>query len=150
MYEQYINIGIFLFLLVLGFISGRIVERRHRASLLSRETEMAGLLVFSDRRVPAGCHQLGLVSGEAAISNDYFLQIAASLRQIFGGRVASYEGLLDRARREAVLRMKARAAETGADSVFNVKYATMAIGGTGTRGITCIEVVVYGTAIKRA
>ncbi|MFT6733724.1 MAG: hypothetical protein ACJAS9_001914 [Polaribacter sp.] len=37
---------------------------------------------------------------------DYFKRFLAGLRNIFGGRVVTYESLVDRARREAILRMK--------------------------------------------
>ena len=54
-----------------------------------------------------------LVSGSAVISVDYFKRILFSLRNIFGGNVKSYESLLERARREALLRMKELARERG-------------------------------------
>ena len=44
------------------------------------------------------------------VSVDYFKRFLAGLRMIFGGRVSSYESLLDRARREALLRMRLQAA----------------------------------------
>ena len=47
----------------------------------------------------------------------------------FGGRVTSYESLLDRARRESLLRMKQQASSMGAVMVFNVKYETASIEG---------------------
>ena len=47
-----------------------------------------------------------LVQGSAVISIDYFKRMLAALRNIVGGEVKSYETLVDRARREATLRMK--------------------------------------------
>ena len=54
-----------------------------------------------------------LVNGSTVVSNDYFKRLLAILRNIFGGRVKAYESLLDRARREAVLRMKDEAHSSG-------------------------------------
>jgi uncharacterized protein YbjQ (UPF0145 family) len=63
---------------------------------------------------------------------------------LFGGRVTSFESLLDRARREALLRMKSQAQTMDARYVFNVKYETATIGGSRTGSI---EVLAYGTAL---
>jgi uncharacterized protein YbjQ (UPF0145 family) len=46
------------------------------------------------------------VSGSVVVSVDYFKRFLAGLRTLVGGRVTSYETLLDRARREAILRCK--------------------------------------------
>ena len=43
-----------------------------------------------------------LVAGSVVISEDYFKRIVSSLQSLFGGRLRSYESLVDRARREAV------------------------------------------------
>ena len=66
-------------------------------------------------------------------------------RKIFGGNIRVYESLLIRARREAVLRMKAAAKARGARGIFNIKFETSTIG--GGKGVTSVEVIVYGTAV---
>jgi uncharacterized protein YbjQ (UPF0145 family) len=87
-----------------------------------------------------------LVYGSAVISVDYFKRILASLRNIFGGKVKSYESLVDRARREAMLRMKAMAGD--ATVIVNVRIETSAIGKQSKRkNIGCLEAVAYGTAL---
>ena len=77
------------------------------------------------------------------VASDYFKSFVAGLVNIFGGRIRSYEPLLDRGRREAVLRLKQEAKQQGASMVFNVKYETSRIGGR----VTTIEVMAYGTAL---
>ena len=144
---EYFELISFVALTILGFASGRVVAHRHRKSLNKRENELGGILVFSDRRVPLSAGEKGIVVGSVALSNDYFLSAAASLRKIFGGRVLSYESLLDRARREAILRMKSAAKRKGANMIFNVKYATSSTGGLYKTGIVSVEVIVYGTAV---
>jgi uncharacterized protein YbjQ (UPF0145 family) len=87
-----------------------------------------------------------LVAGSVVISVDYFKRFLAGLRNIFGGRVRSYESLLDRARREAILRMKAEAKALGADMVFNIKMETASISKGRRNAIGAVEVLAYGTA----
>ena len=69
------------------------------------------------------------------------------MRAIIGGRVSSYETLIDRARREAILRMKEQAAAKGANYVFNVKMETSSISKGQRDSIGSVEVLAYGTAI---
>ena len=63
------------------------------------------------------------------------------------GEIGAYETLVDRARREAVLRMKERS--RGADIIVNVRIETSAIGKTAENRNTVgsIEAIAYGTAV---
>jgi uncharacterized protein YbjQ (UPF0145 family) len=87
-----------------------------------------------------------LVHGHVVISVDYFKQILAGLRNLFGGTIQAYETLLDRARREAVLRLKESCPT--ANEILNLRIETSSIskGGSGDR-IGSVEVLAYGTAI---
>mgnify|MGYP006288548367 CR=1 FL=1 len=64
-----------------------------------------------------------------------------------GGRISVYETLLDRARREAVLRMKEQALRRGYRMIVNVRIESTSIGGV-RGGIPAMEVFAYGTALK--
>ncbi|PIE63030.1 MAG: hypothetical protein CSA25_02230 [Desulfobacter postgatei] len=59
-----------------------------------------------------------LVTGNVVISVDYFKRIAAGLRNLFGGQVCVYESLVDRARREALLRLHESCED--ADEIINL------------------------------
>ena len=85
-----------------------------------------------------------LVAGNVVIASDYFKTFLLGLINIFGGRVTPFESLLDRARREALLRMKKSAQAVNADFIFNVKYQTATI---QQKGNGAIEVLAYGTAL---
>ena len=64
----------------------------------------------------------------------------------FGGKVKSYESLIDRARREALLRMKEEAPD--ASMIINVRIETSTIGKTSrNKTVGCLEAVAYGTAL---
>ena len=80
---------------------------------------------------------------------DYFKKVVAGLRNIFGGRVSAYETLIERARREALLRMKEEAKLKGAESIFNVKLETASISKNAGGQIGSVEVYAYGTAISK-
>jgi uncharacterized protein YbjQ (UPF0145 family) len=81
------------------------------------------------------------------ISVDYFKTVAAGLRGLFGGRIGAYESLLDRARREAILRMQEDARKLGAEAVFNLKFETSRIAQNAGQGLGSVEVLAYGTAL---
>ncbi len=107
---EYIDLIIFLLLLIVGYSVGRIAERRHYRSILKREKEMREILIFSNRFPPLSSRDAQeLVTGSVVISEDYFKRVISGLQSIIGGRLRGYESLLDRARREAVLRMKQEA-----------------------------------------
>ena len=139
-----IEFGIFVVLMVLGYGFGQLNERRHYKSIKKREQEFTSLPVVASRFPPADeAFEQKIVMGSVVVASDYFKSFLARLVNVFGGRIRSYEPLLDRGRREAILRLKQQAREHGASLVFNVKYETSRIGG----GITTIEVVAYGTAL---
>ena len=84
--------------------------------------------------------------GNAVISIDYFKRMLAGFINLLGGQVRSYETLVDRARREAILRMKQNA--DGADIILNVRVETSAIGeSTGKKAVSSVEAIAYGTAV---
>ena len=90
-----------------------------------------------------------LVSGSVVVSLDYFKRIIAGLRSLVGGRIKTYEPLLDRARREALLRLVESAQASGCDAVFNVRLETsrLANGSRNGNGIAGIEMLAYGTGV---
>jgi len=133
-----------------GLVVGSILERRHFASIREREHALARLPVFptrtcdSSRTVAEG----ELVTASVVVSLDYFKRILASLRNIFGGRVRSYESLLDRAKREAILRLKEQVPDY--DAIINLRLETATLANTQSRkkGTGGVEVIAYGTAIR--
>ena len=89
--------------------------------------------------------------GNVVISQDYFKRFAASIKGILGGNIRVLEPLLERARREALIRMKGVAHARGYD-IINVRIETAALAsarrnGKGTAGV---EILAFGTAISRS
>lgn len=139
----------FLVLLLLGYVFGQRAEKRHFRSIIEREKQLRDILVFSERRIPDEEQQDGtLVCGSVVVSVDFFKRFVAGLRNLVGGRVSAYESLLERARREAILRMKEEARRSGAKSVWNIRLETSSIYKGAQQSIGAVEVLAYGTAVK--
>ena len=149
LWAQIIPVAAFL---VLGFTIGTWTERRHFAALTRRELQFADVGVVNLKTVsdPETVRHAALVSGDAVIATDYFKGFAARVRSIVGGEVRSYETLMQRARREATLRLLQRARELGATEVWNVCYETSNIRSASRQNpAVSVEVFVFGTAIIR-
>jgi len=142
-------IGVFL---LLGFFVGRWRERRHFASLNRRERQFTDVGIVNLKTVPnpETVRNAVLVSGDAVIATDYFKGFASKLRGIVGGEMRSYETLMERARREATLRMLRQARDIGAAEVWCVRYETSNIRSSGRNnpGVS-VEAFAFGTAIVR-
>lgn len=133
----------FCILVFVGYIVGTMVEKENYRSIRERESASLDLPVvagedFQDESIAV--ERSEMVYGNIVIGTDYFRLIVAGLRNLLGGEVSAYETLVDRGRREAVLRMKERAA--GADIILNLRIETCQITQTGT-----VEVLAYGTAL---
>lgn len=141
-----------LLFLGLGYFVGTAIEKKHYREILAQEKMYFNLPVITSRKIEdAGrIQESELCYGSVVISLDYFKRFLAAMRNIVGGRVKSYESLLDRGRREAILRMKKKAAGFGADVILNLRFETSGIGQvTRKRGsIGSFEILAYGTAVK--
>jgi uncharacterized protein YbjQ (UPF0145 family) len=144
-----LNLWILMALLLLGYGAGRWQERRHYRSIRRREQALRHVLALSTRYVPEGVTATGaqLVSGGVVISSDYFKTFVAGFRAFFGGRFRGYETLLERARREALLRLKEEARAGGSTLVIGVRFQSTAIAGSSTPSV---EVLAFGTALRTA
>ncbi|MDH3686333.1 MAG: YbjQ family protein [Myxococcales bacterium] len=150
--EPAIRLGFPLALLAVTYFIGSTVERRHQHNLRQRELRSRNLPALTFATPPADwrIEDSALVTGSVVISIDYFKRFLAGLRGLFGGRIASYESLLDRARREALLRLKESAFEGGYRAVVNVRLETSRLASSTRRGegTSGVEVLAFGTALK--
>lgn len=150
--EFLVKLGVFLVLVAVGYWRGRRNERAHLKSLDAEEDALADILVFATRYPPASAEVLDpvLVSGSAVIGSDYFRMFVAGLRKIVGGNYRAYEQLMERGRRQALVRLKQAAKAKGAKMVFNVRITTSRISNSRGGEATQVEVLAYGTAFVRA
>ena len=133
--------------IVLGFVFGQIAEKRHYRSIHAREKTMLYLPTTAGRLPIMGGQvvRCELVTGSVVISIDHFKRAAAALRTVVGGPVKSYESLLDRAKREAVLRLKESC--SGAHEIVNLRLETAPLAKGTQGGVGAVEVFAFGTAI---
>ena len=139
-------------LLLVAAYTGSRDEKKHYESILQREKELRHIMIVLVKRPPKNFYNQHLVRGSVVVSSNYFTRMLAGFRNFFGGKISAYETLLDRARREAILRMKEDAAAQGAQMILNMRFETCTLGNihdprpqaaNGT-----VEVLVYGTAGK--
>ena len=123
-------------------------EARHFRSLEQREADLAYITVSNTKQIPDGMQVCEFVSGNVVISIDYFKRIIAGIRTLFGGRINSYTTLVERARREAVLRMKQQAADHNMVHISNLRLETASVFKNAKTNIGSLEVYAYGTALK--
>ena len=139
-------------MMLFAWITGSFIERRHLKDLLLLEGVSRELLVLTIEDLPPGweVESCDLVVGNVVISQDYFKRIAAGIKGVFGGNIGVLEPLLERARREAVVRMKAEAANRGHDTVINVRIETapLASARRDGKGVAGVEILAFGTAIS--
>ena len=149
--EMYVQVGIPLVLLIVAYFTGAVFERRHYASIRERELRWRSLPAVTFRSVPSSwtVTECALITGSVVISVDYFKRFLSGLRMVFGGRVKAYETLLDRARREALLRLKEDAVERGYHAVVNVRLETCRIANArNSEKVAGLEVLAFGTGLK--
>jgi uncharacterized protein YbjQ (UPF0145 family) len=149
--EMSVQLGLPLVLLIVAYFTGSAVERRHYASIRERELRLRRLPAITFRSVPPGWKvtECALMTGGVVISVDYFKRFLSGLRMIIGGRVKAYETLLDRARREALLRLKEDAFERGFHAVINVRLETCRMANArNAESVAGLEVLAFGTGLK--
>jgi uncharacterized protein YbjQ (UPF0145 family) len=139
-----------LIILLVCFLIGKGIELHHFKRLAEQEQHFSGIIVTNLKTIPPQYEnaQPILVMGSAVIATDYFKVFAAGLRTFFGGEMKSYVTLMERARREAMLRMLEQAAGQGATAVWNIRYETSTTHGQHRKKPGGVEVLAYGTALK--
>lgn len=146
------NIGIPLATLIVAYLIGSWLERRHFRSIREREKSFRDFPALTSERLPDGWRVTDseLLVGSIVVSLDYFKRIIAGLRGLVGGRIKTYEPLLDRARREAMLRLLEQAREKGFNAVINVRLETSRMANSqGEQGTAGVEMLAFGTAVRR-
>ena len=137
-----LQIIIFAILFSVGFGFGRYNERKHFRYLDEQEQRLAYIRV-NNSRFAVSEYSGHMISSNVVISHDYFKYVIANIENFFGGRLTRYESVVERARREAMLRLKQEAHAIGASHIMGVRLSTTELGMQGGM----VEVFAYGTAI---
>ncbi|MBO4286567.1 MAG: heavy metal-binding domain-containing protein [Kiritimatiellae bacterium] len=139
--------------LLLWWMIGSMTEHGHLASLERRERELAGIEVSSlpHPSSPAPGSEPKLVTAEVVLASDGFKTWVFGLRNLFGGESKSFSRLYQRARREAVVRLKTAARDAGCNAVCNLRVESADIGGNanGGKAMPMAVCALSGTAYRR-
>lgn len=134
---------IFVVLFCIGWGFGRHAEQKHLKELEAQEKRLSHIRI-DNNRFKTTDRPGQLVSSNVVISHDYFKYVIANIQNFFGGRLTSYESVVERARREALVRLKQEAENMGANQIMGLRLSTTELGMQGGM----VEVFAYGTAIR--
>ena len=138
------KIALFALLFGIGWLFGRQIEKKHLNELDEKERALAHIRIDTNK-FQTSDRSGQLVESNVVISHDYFKYVIAQIQNFFGGRITTYETVVDRARREAIVRLKQKAVDAGANQIMGLRLSTTELGMQGGM----IEVFAYGTAISR-
>ncbi|MEL7083790.1 MAG: heavy metal-binding domain-containing protein [Cyanobacteria bacterium J06597_1] len=137
--------------LTVYYAIGSTIEKKSYASIRAREAQTIHIptVTYGAKQPMPPNVEAALFVGSVVVSADAFKVFVANLRNLVGGRITVYESVVDRGRREAVLRMKEQAMAWGANQMVNVRIETSDVGNkAGNQGIIAIEAMAYGTAFR--
>ncbi len=139
---------LFLSTIIVCYIIGKFIERLHFHNIQKREKRFKSLSAFTTEKSHTidPTEEMKMVYGNIVIGIDYYKRVIGFLRKIRGGPLRTHERVIERARREAILRMKNQAYNWGAYKIINMRIETSAIGSTQ---YPSTEIYVYATGIKR-
>ena len=144
--QMLMNYAPLIVLFMLGWFFGSRHERQHLVRLKIAEKELSHIIVSTERfYVPmlAANTECELVMGSVVIAQDYFKMVIARVLSIFGKNLTTYETLLDRARREAAVRMRSQAQAKGYNHIYGLRFEVSNINQLGSM----VEAIAYGTAV---
>jgi uncharacterized protein YbjQ (UPF0145 family) len=131
---------------VVGWLLATWFERRHFKSMAEREIPVQGVSISTAKKFSGGQAEAAtLLIGSVVVAHDYFRTLIIFFRRIIGGNIQPYERLVERGRREALIRLKEEADLCGIDKIINVRFTTSSVSG---RFLHAIEMVAYGTGVK--
>ena len=112
-------------------------------------TALVKKIKIHNRRTPVtrDVRRMECVSGSVVLGADRFKTWLARWRQLVGGRMGSLEPVVERARREALLRAAEKAESMGYTELGNIRYQFASLKRNDPRQRELlVSVMVYGTA----
>jgi len=142
---------IFIITIICGLFFGKRAEKKHYSSIIEREEKYKSIVILSDKdlkRVKNTSGEWILLSGTTVVSIDAFKKFMSSFVNLFWGKMKSYESLVDRARREAILKVKQQAYEKNLNCIVNLRVETSSITKNAKQNVWAVEALVYATGIQ--
>ena len=150
-FELVLGLLCFAVPLLMGWVIGSSVERRHFSELDDREDRIRSTMIITQMKRPLypaiGQRPAQIVTSEVVIATDYLKTFLAGWRSFFGGEVRSYRTLMERARREAVLRIIEEAETLGFNAVGNIRLSPCEIGGKAANAVILASGTAYHSNI---
>jgi uncharacterized protein YbjQ (UPF0145 family) len=130
-------------MVIIGFVVGGARERKHLEDIKKREAALLTRLPtrsVQGKKLEAG--EVFLVTGNVVVASDQFKNFVGALKNFFGGNMSQQEILMDRARREAILRAREAAVKLGAREIVDLHIECNFLDQMG------VEVSAYATAVR--
>ena len=148
--EILVGLGVTVLLLCLGIVFGSLAERRHYADILRREDKYHHVIqtqTGSYLMPRVGADPPTLICSETTVATDYFKRFLAGIRTFFGGEIRGYNSLVERARRETLVKLLQQAEGLGFNAICNVRLEPADVGGNVQRaGQSMVCIVGSATA----
>jgi uncharacterized protein YbjQ (UPF0145 family) len=137
-----------LVFLVGTWLIGRAIERKHFREIAAREARLAHIPTVNSKTLDPSLSAASskMVVGSVVISVDHFKRFLTAFRKFFGGEMKSYTSVIERGRREAILRMKESCPD--ADLFLNCRLETSTISNGTGKATGCAEILAYATAVR--
>jgi uncharacterized protein YbjQ (UPF0145 family) len=87
---------------------------------------------------------LGVINAQSIIGANFFKDIFAGLRDVFGGRSKTYEKVLEQAKEDALRELTQKAQALGANAIVGVDLDFETVGSQGSM----LMVIATGTAAR--
>lgn len=145
-----LDLIVLLCVLLVTYGTGSYLEKKHFKKIKQREIALIKkpIITFGAKKWTTNrkIKKIELVTGEVVISGDYFKNFVASLKNFFGGRLTPFESIMDRARREALLRMREKA--KNAHIIVNARIESVMLSDVyNPQSIPQCAIIAYGTAV---
>ena len=137
-------------ILLVTYITGTVIEKNHYKKIKQREIALIKKPIVSygikEWDSKHKIKKVELVTGEVVVGVGFFKSFVAELKKFFGGRLNSIESVMDRGRREAILRMREKA--LGANFIINARVDTVMLNDlSGKNSSPQCAIIASGTAI---
>ncbi len=144
-----IDLIIVLSLLWLWYGFWSYAEKKHFKQIKQDESELKDIVVlWKTQALEMAKGDTALYTWNIVLSSDYFKRFLAWFIHFFWGRMKVYESLLDRARRDTIVKVKKQAKANWFNAIANLRVETSSIAKWNKWQVGSIEVLAYATAIK--
>jgi len=144
-----IDLIIILVLLWMWYGFWTYAEKKHFKRIIQDEKELRSIVVLWKKQASElSKWNIDLYTWNIVLSSDYFKRFIAWFINFFWGRMKVYESLLDRARRDTIVKVKKQAKAAWYNAIANLRIETSSISKWNKWKIWSIEVLAYATGIK--